>query len=155
MLSSTLLLPRCSYRCLKSVTKLLTLVVYLKLRILSRSFISSSISANCLFKASSKSSSSKWLNTRMLSLENERHQVSASPFKCDTTNRHAVPPVPKPTESTYYRISKIKLSTSVFFPEKVDGRDNFTSRGTNVGWLACIPPAPSPTPTPTCPAPEP
>ncbi len=62
--------------------------------------------------------------------------------------RRAVLPVPRPTESTYWRISKRKLSTSVFFPEKVDGFDNFNSRGTSVGRLLEAPPAPSPRPTP-------
>lgn len=42
----------------------------------------------------------------------------------------------------------MKLSTSTFFPEKVDGFANFTSRGTSDGYVWLVPPAPSPTPIP-------
>lgn len=72
---------------------------------------------------------------KRFSSEYDLHQILAYPFKKVATKRQAWPSDPKFTESIYYRISKIKLTTSECFPLNVLGFSSFTDPGTRLGLL--------------------
>ena len=97
------------------------------------SFKSLSKSLKAVSNSSTKTSKVKPSKADKSSFANARHHVSACLRRCETKNLQAFGPSPKPTESIYYFIRKMKFFTSLLSPSKVGGFSNLISRGTSVG----------------------